>query len=47
MTVLLGCIADDFIGATDLASTLMQRGTRTVQTIGDRRSQGRQAVFGV
>lgn len=27
MTVLLGRIADDLIGATDLASTLMQRGT--------------------
>lgn len=34
MTVLLGCIADDFTGATDLASTLMQSGMRTVQTIG-------------
>ena len=27
MTVLLGRIADDFTGAKDLASTLMQRGT--------------------
>ena len=34
MTILLGCIADDFTGATDLANTLMQRGMRTVQTIG-------------
>lgn len=34
MTVLLGCIADDFTGATDLANTLMRGGMRTVQTIG-------------
>jgi uncharacterized protein YgbK (DUF1537 family) len=31
---LLGCIADDFTGATDLASTLVRQGMRTVQTIG-------------
>jgi len=31
---LLGCIADDFTGATDLASTLVQQGMRTVQLIG-------------
>ncbi|WP_176079831.1 3-oxo-tetronate kinase [Paraburkholderia tropica] len=31
---LLGCIADDFTGATDLASTLVKNGMRTVQTIG-------------
>ncbi|NVN12065.1 3-oxo-tetronate kinase, partial [Nguyenibacter vanlangensis] len=31
---LLGCIADDFTGATDLASTLVAGGMRTVQTIG-------------
>ena len=31
---LLGCIADDFTGATDLASMLVSRGMRTVQTIG-------------
>ncbi len=31
---LLGCIADDFTGATDLASTLVQSGMRTVQLIG-------------
>jgi uncharacterized protein YgbK (DUF1537 family) len=30
----LGCIADDFTGATDLASTLVRGGMRTVQTIG-------------
>ncbi len=31
---LLGCIADDFTGATDLASMLVRGGMRTVQTIG-------------
>ena len=31
---LLGCIADDFTGATDLASTLVRHGMRTVQLIG-------------
>ncbi len=31
---LLGCIADDFTGATDLASTLVGRGMSTVQLIG-------------
>ena len=31
---LLGCIADDFTGATDLASTLVREGMRTVQVIG-------------
>lgn len=34
MTLLLGCIADDFTGATDLASTLVQGGMRTVQLLG-------------
>jgi uncharacterized protein YgbK (DUF1537 family) len=33
-TPLLGCIADDFTGATDLANTLVRNGMRTVQTIG-------------
>ena len=32
--MLLGCIADDFTGATDLASTLVRNGMRTVQVIG-------------
>jgi uncharacterized protein YgbK (DUF1537 family) len=32
--LLLGCIADDFTGATDLANTLVRQGMRTVQTIG-------------
>mgnify|MGYP003332593925 CR=1 FL=1 len=31
---LLGCIADDFTGATDLANNLVRHGMRTVQTIG-------------
>ncbi len=34
MTILLGCIADDFTGATDLAGMLVQSGMRTVQLIG-------------
>jgi uncharacterized protein YgbK (DUF1537 family) len=32
--MLLGCIADDFTGATDLANMLVRGGMRTVQTIG-------------
>jgi len=32
--MLLGCIADDFTGATDLATTLVKQGMRTVQVIG-------------
>ena len=31
---LLGCVADDFTGATDLANMLTRGGMRTVQTIG-------------
>ena len=34
MTVVLGAIADDFTGATDLASTWARQGLRVVQTIG-------------
>lgn len=34
MPILLGCIADDFTGATDLANTLVREGMRTVQWIG-------------
>lgn len=34
MPLLLGCIADDFTGATDLANTLVGRGMRAVQVIG-------------
>ncbi|PID55839.1 hypothetical protein CSB45_14105 [candidate division KSB3 bacterium] len=33
-TTLLGCIADDCTGATDLADTLVRQGMRTVQVIG-------------
>ena len=33
-TPLLGCIADDFTGATDLANMLVREGMRTIQTIG-------------
>ena len=33
-TVALGCIADDYTGASDLANTLTRQGLRTVQTIG-------------
>ncbi len=32
--MLLGCIADDFTGAADLANNLVRSGMRTVQTIG-------------
>ena len=34
MTIKLGCIADDFTGATDLANNLVRTGMRVVQTIG-------------
>ena len=34
MSLLLGAIADDFTGATDLANTLVGQGMRVVQTIG-------------
>ncbi len=34
MSVLLGCVADDYTGASDLANTLTKCGLRTVQTIG-------------
>ena len=33
-SLLLGCIADDFTGATDLANNLVRSGMRVVQTIG-------------
>ena len=33
--MLLGCIADDFTGATDLANTLTRNGMRTMQIIGE------------
>ncbi|MEI7430800.1 MAG: 3-oxo-tetronate kinase [Betaproteobacteria bacterium] len=34
MPILLGCIADDFTGGTDLAGMLVKAGMRTVQMIG-------------
>jgi uncharacterized protein YgbK (DUF1537 family) len=34
MSLHLGCIADDFTGATDLANNLVRAGMRVVQTIG-------------
>jgi len=34
VTLTLGCIADDYTGASDLANTLTRSGLRTVQTIG-------------
>ncbi len=34
MTLLLGCIADDFTGATDLANTLTRQGMTTVVLLG-------------
>jgi 3-dehydrotetronate 4-kinase len=34
VTLRLGCIADDYTGASDLANTLTRSGLRTVQTIG-------------
>jgi 3-dehydrotetronate 4-kinase len=38
---LLGCIADDFTGGTDLANNLVKSGFRTVQTIGIPKSSAR------
>ena len=34
MNGILGCIADDFTGATDLANNLVRAGMRVVQVIG-------------
>ena len=34
MSIVLGCIADDYTGASDLASMLSLNGLRTIQTIG-------------
>ena len=34
MSLKLGCITDDFTGATDLANNLVRAGMRVVQTIG-------------
>ena len=45
--MLLGCIADDFTGATDLANNLTRGGMRTVQTVGVPRGQLRDDVDAV
>ena len=42
--MLLGCIADDFTGATDLANMLVRGGMRTVQMIGVPTAQDRKSV---
>ena len=34
MSLVLGSIADDFTGATDLANNLVRAGMRCIQTIG-------------
>ena len=34
MSFTLGCIADDYTGASDLANMLTRNGLRTIQTIG-------------
>jgi uncharacterized protein YgbK (DUF1537 family) len=34
MAIVLGCIADDYTGASDLANTLTRNGLRTIQTVG-------------
>ncbi len=43
--MLLGCIADDLTGATDLALTLTRGGMRTVQVMGVPEDPGRYAEF--
>ncbi|MDH3452807.1 MAG: four-carbon acid sugar kinase family protein [Gammaproteobacteria bacterium] len=43
--MLLGCIADDFTGATDLATTLVKQGMRTLQVIGVPQDQRMAADF--
>ena len=45
--MLLGCIADDFTGATDLANNLVRGGMRTVQTVGVPRERLRDDVDAV
>ena len=44
--MLLGCIADDFTGATDLANNLVRAGMRVVQTIGVPTAPLDEPVFG-
>jgi 3-dehydrotetronate 4-kinase len=49
MTVVLGAIADDFTGATDLASTWARQGLQVIQTIGvpdeSTVGEGAEAIF--
>lgn len=45
--MLLGCIADDFTGATDLANNFVRGGLRTVQTVGVPREPLRDEVDAV
>ena len=50
MTIRLGVIADDFTGATDVASALVEAGMRVVQTIGiprDDPPEASDALFGM
>ena len=35
MSILLGAIADDFTGATDLANTLVKQGRRVIIELGN------------
>jgi uncharacterized protein YgbK (DUF1537 family) len=44
--MILGCIADDFTGATDLANNLVRAGMRVVQTIGVPATPAAQAGLG-
>jgi len=44
--MILGCIADDFTGATDLANNLVRAGMRVVQTIGVPTTPAAQAGLG-
>ena len=34
MSIVLGCIGDDYTGSSDLANALTRAGLRTIQTIG-------------
>jgi len=45
--MLLGCIADDFTGASDLANTLARGGMRTVQYVGIPQGHAREIEAGV
>ncbi len=47
MSILLGCIADDFTGATDLANSLVKEGMRTVVMLGVPRVEAIEGVDAV